>query len=54
VGITDRGREAIEKAAPGHVHAVRSAFIDLLSPDEIAVLTDVSLRVSAEAERPRR
>ncbi len=54
VGITDRGREAIEAAAPGHVHAVRSAFIDLLSPDEIDVLTEVSLRVSAEAERPRR
>lgn len=51
VTITDAGRAAIEAAAPGHVEAVRAAFIDLLSPAEIEVLTSVSLRVSAAAER---
>jgi DNA-binding MarR family transcriptional regulator len=48
VVITPAGREALEAAAPRHVAAVRGAFIDHLSPEEIRVLADVSQRVLDE------
>jgi DNA-binding MarR family transcriptional regulator len=47
VRLTDAGRAAIEGAAPGHVEATRRYFFDLLSDDEIAVLTAVFDRVLA-------
>lgn len=43
--LTDAGRQAIETAAPGHVAAVRSYFIDELTDTEIDVLRSVSERV---------
>lgn len=45
--VTRRGRTAIERAAPGHVAAVRRLFIDLLSTDELDVIGDVATRVLA-------
>jgi DNA-binding MarR family transcriptional regulator len=43
--LTPEGRSAIEGAAPGHVETVRRLFVDLLTPEEIAVLTSVADRV---------
>ncbi|SDD11759.1 MarR family winged helix-turn-helix transcriptional regulator [Actinokineospora iranica] len=46
VRLTDAGRAAIEAAAPEHVETVRRYFIDQLSEDERAVLTDVFERLN--------
>jgi DNA-binding MarR family transcriptional regulator len=45
VRLTATGRAAIEGAAPGHVAATRRYFFDLLSDDEVEVLTAVFDRV---------
>ncbi len=45
VRLTDKGREVIELAAPGHVEAVRRHFVDLLTPDEIDAILRISERV---------
>lgn len=45
VVLTDRGREAIESAAPGHVRSVRSLFIDVLQPGEVETLISIYGRV---------
>jgi DNA-binding MarR family transcriptional regulator len=42
VVLTDKGMQALEAAAPGHVAAVRGYLIDRLSPDQIAVLGDIA------------
>jgi len=47
VAITDHGRRAIEDAAPGHVHAVRKFVIDMLTPEQLAVLAEVGEAVGA-------
>jgi DNA-binding MarR family transcriptional regulator len=47
VTITDHGRTAIAEAAPGHVAAVREYVIDLLTPDQLAVLVEVGEAVGA-------
>jgi DNA-binding MarR family transcriptional regulator len=49
VRLTETGRRAIEAAAPGHVEAVRAAFVDLLSPQEVAALTTIATRVADRA-----
>ncbi|MDA1362978.1 MarR family transcriptional regulator [Glycomyces luteolus] len=38
--ITDEGRATLERAAPGHVEAVREIFIDVLSPEERKAMAD--------------
>src|SRR5690606_19028068 len=35
VVVTERGRRAIEAAAPGHVAAVRRLFVDRLTPEQL-------------------
>ena len=45
VALTQNGLHAIESAAPGHVASVRRHFIDLLSPEQIAVLGDITQTV---------
>jgi DNA-binding MarR family transcriptional regulator len=47
VRMTEAGRAAIERAAPGHVAATRRHFFDLLSDKEVDVLTKVFDRVLA-------
>lgn len=47
ISITDRGRRALEAAAPGHVAAVREAFIDRLTPEQLATLVDIADAVLA-------
>lgn len=44
--LTDRGFAVLEAAAPHHVASVRARFIDHLSPQELAVLHDVSTRIA--------
>jgi DNA-binding MarR family transcriptional regulator len=48
VRLTDAGRAAIEAAAPDHVDAVRSHFLDRLSLEEQELLTKMLDRVLAE------
>jgi DNA-binding MarR family transcriptional regulator len=45
IGITQKGRRAIEAAAPGHVAAVRRYFIDQLTPREIEALAKIADKV---------
>ena len=45
VGITQKGRKAIEAAAPGHVAAVRRYFIDQLTAREIEALAKIADKV---------
>lgn len=45
VELTEQGLESIRSAAPGHLAAVRRYFIDLLSPDELDLLTTIGERV---------
>jgi DNA-binding MarR family transcriptional regulator len=54
--LLSAGREAIEVAAPAHVRQVRRHFIDLLTADELDVLTAVHDRIQhhlAESGRTR-
>ncbi len=45
VVLTAQGRAAIQAAAPGHVAAVRQAFIDRLAPGDLATLTRASAAI---------
>ncbi len=56
VAITAEGRAAIEKAAPGHVEAVRRLVFDALAPDELETLSTVIEKVlkRLEEEAPPR
>jgi DNA-binding MarR family transcriptional regulator len=36
--ITEQGWDVLRSAAPGHVEDVREMFIDLMSPQEVAVV----------------
>jgi DNA-binding MarR family transcriptional regulator len=45
VVLTPAGREVVEAAAPRHVAAVRRLVIDVLSPDELATLGQISNRI---------
>lgn len=51
VTLTAAGRAAVEQVAPGHVEAVRAAFVDLVTAEEAALLTAVFERL-VEAARP--
>ena len=51
VRMTDAGRAAIKRAAPGHVAATRSYFFDLLSNKEVDLLTTLFDRVLANLDR---
>ncbi|WP_216910602.1 MarR family transcriptional regulator [Nocardia sp. NBC_01377] len=38
--LTDKGRDTLDKAAPGHVAQVRELLIDVLTPTQITALAD--------------
>jgi DNA-binding MarR family transcriptional regulator len=42
VGVTPEGRRLLEAAAPGHVAAVREAFIDRLTPEQLHTLVEIT------------
>ncbi|CCK32470.1 MarR-family regulatory protein [Streptomyces davaonensis JCM 4913] len=50
VVITDAGRAAIEAAAPLHVEAVRSLFLDHVTPAELRTLAEISERVVSKLD----
>lgn len=45
--LTDLGREAVRRAAPGHVALVRELLIDVLTREQLAVLAEGLGEVSA-------
>ena len=45
VRVTPDGRDAIRRAAPGHVATVRRAFLDRLDPDELDVIGAAATKV---------
>lgn len=50
VAITEAGRATIEAAAPLHVKAVRSLFLDHVTPAELRTVAEVSERVVEKLE----
>lgn len=40
--LTDKGFAALEAAAPGHVTAVREKLFDVLNPEQVAMLGQIS------------
>lgn len=38
--LTDAGHDMLERAAPGHVAAVRDLFIDVLTPEQLTAIAD--------------
>jgi DNA-binding MarR family transcriptional regulator len=53
VVVTERGREQIAAAAPGHVATVRRLFVDRLTPSQLDVIGDAAEIVLASLdERP--
>jgi len=47
--LTDEGLAAIEAAAPAHLRDVRALLIDVIDPEERAVVADVLERVATAA-----
>lgn len=52
VDLTDRGREAIEAAAPAHVELVRDIFFEGLTRDELATIARFTEGALARVETP--
>ena len=48
--ITPAGRALLERAAPGHVEAVRHAVFDALAPDQVRQLGEISVAISTAIE----
>ncbi|WP_228800764.1 MarR family winged helix-turn-helix transcriptional regulator [Nocardia terpenica] len=46
--LTDEGMRRLAEAAPGHVEAVRQAFVDLITPEELTVIGETFERVDKE------
>jgi DNA-binding MarR family transcriptional regulator len=52
VVVTERGRNEIEAAAPGHVAAVRRLFVDRLTPRQLDALGEAARVVLAGFDEP--
>ncbi len=52
--LTEAGREAVRRAAPGHVALVRELLIDVLSREQLTVLADGLGEVSARLRAAER
>lgn len=50
VVISEKGRQEIEAAAPGHVRTVRLLFIDRLTTEELAVIAATAEKVLADMD----
>lgn len=50
VSLTDAGAGAIAAVAPRHVEKVRELFIDVVSDDEVRMLTEIYERVVARID----
>ncbi|WP_351233618.1 MarR family transcriptional regulator [Streptomyces sp. NPDC002133] len=49
--LTDKGYEVLQKAAPGHVTAVRQAIFDRLTPEQVRQLGEIT-RTMVESLEP--
>ena len=47
IRLTPKGRRVVRRAAPGHIRSIGAHFADLLSADELAVLTTALGRIAA-------
>ncbi|MDX3226190.1 MarR family transcriptional regulator [Streptomyces sp. ME19-01-6] len=50
--LTDEGFEVLQKAAPGHVEAVRAAVFDRLTPEQVRQFGDIC-RIIADGLQPK-
>lgn len=48
--LTDQGRALLERAAPGHVAAVRELVFDRLTADQVRALTEIVATLRAEPD----
>jgi len=48
--LTDEGFAVLERVAPGHVEAVRSAVFDQLTPEQVGQLEEISRRIAGGLE----
>jgi len=53
VVLTDAGRSAIERAAPGHVESVRELVFDALTDEDVDALARISTAVGAQLDGTR-
>ncbi|MGY2060773.1 MarR family winged helix-turn-helix transcriptional regulator, partial [Nocardia gipuzkoensis] len=51
VRLTERGRRALEEAAPNHVELVRRLFMDVLTDTEAEAVRSLADKVVTEVER---
>ncbi|MEU8929154.1 MarR family transcriptional regulator [Streptomyces sp. NPDC048409] len=49
--LTEEGRHLLERAAPGHVEAVRRAVFDVLTPEQVTLFAEVGEAVNAALQR---
>ena len=52
VVVTDRGRQEIAAAAPGHVRDVRDLFVDRLTPEQLEAVGEAAEAVLAALDEP--
>lgn len=50
--LTDGGFAVLQRAAPGHVEAVRRYVVDALTPDQLAQLTEIGETIIARVTSP--
>jgi len=49
--LTDQGRELLERAAPGHVDAVRRAVFDALTPEQVRGFAEIGEAINGALQR---
>ncbi|WP_405976250.1 MarR family transcriptional regulator [Streptomyces sp. NBC_00988] len=49
--LTAQGREFLERAAPGHVEAVRRAVFDALTPEQVRQFAEIGEAINAALHR---
>ncbi|MEU9390983.1 MarR family winged helix-turn-helix transcriptional regulator [Streptomyces sp. NPDC048324] len=49
--LTDEGRTLLERAAPGHVEAVRQAVFDALTPEQVRQFAEIGEAISNALHR---
>ncbi|MPY56257.1 MarR family winged helix-turn-helix transcriptional regulator [Streptomyces spongiae] len=49
--LTDEGRAVLERAAPGHVEAVRRAVFDALTPEQVRQLAEIGEAIGGAVQR---
>jgi DNA-binding MarR family transcriptional regulator len=54
IHLTQVGREAIKRAAPSHVAAVRYHFVDRLTPEQLRALREIAEVITAQLDDEHR